>query len=543
MRKEIFILSLLIISAILPAVSAQEDNTICTLYFTYIGCPNCAYVDPIVLTEWMEKYPNLVVIEYMWHGGDWQDPNSQFFGEYTQKYKTQAAVPQFIISKNNIKLGRLDVPTAEEDIKSKKSNPCLLLDKSMSFEELNLKELKAKPKIWANGRILIKQGSDWIFQWNGEKILEDEIGNKTLNNSLIKELLFTEDISKILKGKKFEIVKPQRADFSGSAFAGSKYIPYVEFENAIKINLPETESVTEPTQSGEDEKDNEVISKGEIIEIPFIGKIKTGEVSLPVLTIFLALVDGLTNPCGFFVLFFLLAALLGLAGSRKKIFIVGGIFIFFFGLYYFLFMAVLLNVFVLGKEIAMLTLFAGIICIFAGLLNIKDYFFFQKGISFSLSKDERLKLSERVKNLSLAKSIPALILGTIIIASTVSLVAIACTFGIPLAYTKILTSSSLSYLQYYLYLVFYNIIYIIPMAIIVSIFAVTLGKKKFGKTWVKRLKLISGLIILFLGSVLIWNYTLLENVTFLFNIIILAVILAGLIILFSENFKKFKHRE
>lgn len=343
----------------------------------------------------------------------------------------------------------------------------------------------------------------------------------------------------ILEGKKFKIAEPQRADFSASAFAGSEYILHVEFENIIEINLSETEPIIKPTELGKGEDGEEEISKKEIIEIPFIGKIKTGEVFLPVLIVVLAIIDGVTNLCGFFVLFFLLAVLLGLAGSRKKIFIVGGIFIFFFALYYFLFMVVLLNIFVLGKEIAILTIIAGIICIFAGLLNIKDYFFFQKG--FSLSKGKKAKLTELVKNLSLAKSIPALILGTTIIASTVSLVAIACTFGIPLAYTKILTSNTLSYMQYYLYLVFYNIIYIIPMALIVSIFAVTLGKRNFGKTWIRRLKLISGLIILFLGSVLIWNYTLLENVNFLFYIIISAEILSGLIILFSENFKKFKH--
>ncbi len=533
MRKEIFILFLLMVSTILPVVSAQEDKAVCTLYFTYIGCPNCAGTDPIVLSEWTKKYPNLIVIEYMWVGGDWQNPNSQFFGEYAQKYKTPAAVPQLVIGENNIKLGGLDIPRGEEDIKTKESNPCPLLNKSVSFEKLNLKELKAKPKIWGNGRILIKQENTWVFQWNGEKIFEGTIGNKSLNNSLTKELLFTEDISKALEGKKFEIVEPQRAEFSGSAYA--------EFENAIKINL--TGTVTEPTEPEEEKKDDEEISEGEIIELPFFGKIKTEEVSLPVLTLGLALVDGLTNPCGFFVLFFLLAALLGLAGSRKKIFIVGSIFVFFFALYYFLFMAVLLNVFMLGKEIAILTIIAGIVCIIAGLLNIKDYFFFQKGISLSLSKGKRAKLTEMVKNLSLAKSIPALIFGTTIIASTVSLVAIACTFGIPLAYTKILASNSLSYLQYYFYLIFYNLVYIIPMAIIVSIFALTLGKRKFGKTWIRRLKLISGLIILFLGSVLIWNYILLENVGFLFYIIILAVVLSGLIIFFSEIFKKFKGKK
>ncbi|MCK4336282.1 MAG: hypothetical protein KAW40_06195 [Candidatus Aenigmarchaeota archaeon] len=285
------------------------------------------------------------------------------------------------------------------------------------------------------------------------------------------------------------------------------------------------------------------IEKEGIIEIPFFGKIETGEFPLPILTVILAIADGITNPCGFFVLFFLLAALLGLVGARKRMFLVGGIFVFFFALYYFLFMAVLLNIFIMGREIAILTIIAGFICIFAGIINLKDYFFFQKGISFSLSRGGKSKFMERVKNLSLSKSILALVVGTTIIASTVSLVAIACTFGIPLAYTKILTSASLPYSQYYLYLIFYNLMYIIPMLIIISIFAITLGKKRFGKLWIRRLKLISGFIILFLGSVLAWNYTLLENILFIFGLIILAIIVSGLIIFIGYLRKKLRYQK
>ena len=28
------------------------SSKICAVYFTYIGCPNCAVVDPLVLIEW-----------------------------------------------------------------------------------------------------------------------------------------------------------------------------------------------------------------------------------------------------------------------------------------------------------------------------------------------------------------------------------------------------------------------------------------------------------------------------------------------------------
>ncbi len=513
------------------------SSTICAVYFTYIGCPNCASVDPLVLIEWPEKYPNLVIIEYMWRGGDWRDPNSQYFGKFASVYKIHSAVPQLVFDKDNIRLGRLNVPKAEDDIKSLSSNPCPLINKNVFWENLNLNELKAKPKIWANGRILIKLNkNEWLFQWNGENPPETTKKEKFSQKEL-KELLFTENLSEKLKNKIFDVAKPQKAKFSGVAFPGSGIIPYAEFENAIKIKI--TEKPAESKISYQAVKKKQTVEE---IEIPIVGKIKTGKFSLPALTTLLGIVDGLTNPCGFFVIFFLLSALISLAGARKKMILVGGTFIFFFALYYFLFMALLLNIFILGRKIALLTTIAGGICIFAGLLNVKDYFFFQKGISLSLSKGKKLKFEERVKNLSLTKSIPALIVGTTIIASTISLVAIACTFGIPLAYTKILTSKSLPSLQYYLYLVFYNLIYIIPMAIIVLIFAITLGKKTFKELWIRRLKLVSGFIILFLGSLLSWNYVLLENITFIFWLIITAVVLSALVILI-DSLRKRKYEQ
>jgi len=204
-------------------------------------------------------------------------------------------------------------------------------------------------------------------------------------------------------------------------------------------------------------------------------------------------------------------------------------------------MALLLNIFLLGKKLVFITSIAGLVCIFAGILNIKDYFFLGKGASISLSEKKKVGLAEKVKKISLAKSIRALIIGSIVVASGVSLVAVACTFGLPLAYTKILSASSLSSLQYYFYLVLYNLIYAIPMLCIVSIIAITLGKGQFGESWIKRLKLISGFIILFLGFILLYKYILLENVGFILGLMFSALVVSGLIILINEVLtKKFK---
>lgn len=545
MRKWIFIILLLILF-LFPTPKVLAQSYICTVYFTYIGCPNCAYTDPVVLTEWTKKYPNLVVIEYVWQGGDWQDANSQFFGEYASAYRTPAAVPQIVIDKNIIRLGGIDVPKAEDDIEKRSFNLCPLIDKSILFEKLDLGQLPARPKIWANQKILISLGKNqWLFQWSGEGISKKIAGDKNVTNELAKELLFTNNLSQVLEDIKFEIVEPQKIEFSGIAFPGYNFVPFADFENAIKINISEKPVIIEPEEEMKPEEEigpEEEITPGpeeEVVELPIIGKIETEKFSLPILTLLIGLADGF-NPCAFFILTFLLAALIGLAGARKKILLVGGIFIFFSALFYFLFMSVLLNVFKLGREITILTLVAGAVAVFVGAINVKDYFAFQKGISLTLPKSGKAKFMERVKNLSLAKSIWALAAATVIIAATVNIYELLCTFGFPMIYTRILTLRELPSLQYYFYLIFYNLIYIIPLTTIVLIFAITLGRKTFSQIWVRRLKLISGFMILFLGLILVLKPKLLESIFTAFWVLILAIIVSGLIIFIDYFWQRSK---
>ncbi len=551
MRKLIYV-ALLLSFVFIPAQKTLAQDYFCAVYFTAIGCPNCAVTDPILLTEWTNKYPNLVIIEYSWKDfNNPKNPNPRLFGEYINAYRIQSAVPQIIISKKNIRLGRIEVPKAERDIQKKKFNPCPLVGKSVSFENLDLKELPGLPKIWANGRILIKLNeNEWIFQWNGENPPRT-IGKENFSQKELKDLFFTDNISKKLENKIFDIVEPQKVEFSGSVFPASYgFVPYAEFENAIKIDLSKeiapsphsgkeekpTQTTTE-TQTATEKEISEEEAEEETVNLPLIGEIETKEFSLPLLTLLIALADGF-NPCAFFVLTFLLAALIGLAGARKKILLVGGIFILFSALLYFLFMSVLLNVFQLGAKVTVLTLIAGGIALFAGIVNIKDYFYFQKGISLTLPKSYKEKFIQRVKNLSLAKSTFALILGTIIIALTVNIYELLCTFGFPMVYMRVLTLRELSSLQYYLYLAFYNLVYVIPLGIIVLIFAITLGRKTFSQLWVRRLKLVSGFMIVFLGLVLMIKPVLLENVLTAFEILFLAIIISGIIILIDSLWKK-----
>ena len=59
------LLTFLFIITLLPQlkVQAQEDDPTCVVYFTGIGCPHCAKSDPVLLENYLHKYPNQIVIE------------------------------------------------------------------------------------------------------------------------------------------------------------------------------------------------------------------------------------------------------------------------------------------------------------------------------------------------------------------------------------------------------------------------------------------------------------------------------------------------
>jgi hypothetical protein len=58
-------------------------------------------------------------------------------------------------------------------------------------------------------------------------------------------------------------------------------------------------------------------------------------------------------------------------------------------------------------------------------------------------------------------------------------------------------------MQYYAYLVLYNLVYVLPLMVIVLVFSFTLGAYKLSEQQGRFLKLLSGLMMLGLGLLLL----------------------------------------
>lgn len=239
------------------------------------------------------------------------------------------------------------------------------------------------------------------------------------------------------------------------------------------------------------------------------GGLDPEQLSLPVLTVVMAGLDAF-NPCAFFILLMLLSLLVH-ARNRRLMLLVGGVFVFFSGLIYFLFMAAWLNAFRWIGEIQAVTVGAGAVTVLFGLVNIKDFFWFKRGVSLSLDETSRQGLVARMRGLLRSDRLPALLTGTVLLAVAANSYELLCTVGFPMVYTRILTLHALPTTGYYLYLALYNVIYVIPLLVIVLLFAITLGARKLTESEGRTLKLISGLMMLGLGLLLLFAPQTLSN--------------------------------
>jgi hypothetical protein len=244
-------------------------------------------------------------------------------------------------------------------------------------------------------------------------------------------------------------------------------------------------------------------------ELPFIGDPFAAGMSLLPLTLVIAGLDAF-NPCAFFVLLFLLSLLVN-ARSRRRMLLVGGVFVFFSGAIYFLFMAAWLNLFLLTGSMPYITLVAALLALLIALINIKDFFWFKQGPSLSIPQQTKPGLFQRMRDLIGEEHLPTLFLGTVILAIAANSYELLCTAGFPMVYTRIRTLNELGNFDYYLYLLLYNLVYVLPLLLIVLIFVYTMGRFKLSERQGRVLKLLSGLMMLGLGGVLLIAPELLSN--------------------------------
>ena len=237
------------------------------------------------------------------------------------------------------------------------------------------------------------------------------------------------------------------------------------------------------------------------LRLPLIGELDTNGLSLPLLTVLIAGMDAF-NPCAFFVLLFL-RSLLVHQSDRRRMALIGGVFVAFSGLMYFAFMAAWLNLFLVLGSLPWVTGAAGLLALLMGAVNVKDFARFRQGGSLSISDSGKATIFQRARRLLAAERLPAMLAATVVLAVSANFYELLCTAGFPMVFTRLLTLQGGGAAQHYLYLALYNVIYVLPLLAIVIAFVRTMGARKLSEREGRLLKLLSGLMMLGLGALLL----------------------------------------
>ena len=127
------------------------------------------------------------------------------------------------------------------------------------------------------------------------------------------------------------------------------------------------------------------------------------DVGLPAFTVAMGLLDGF-NPCSMWVLL-LMISLLAPLNDRRRMLAIAGTFVLVEGIAYFLFMAAWLNLFLLIGLSRASQLIIAAIAIVAGLINVKDFFALQVGVSLSIPEKAKPGIYSRMRGILHAESL------------------------------------------------------------------------------------------------------------------------------------------
>ncbi|OIO55479.1 hypothetical protein AUJ46_01445 [Candidatus Peregrinibacteria bacterium CG1_02_54_53] len=241
----------------------------------------------------------------------------------------------------------------------------------------------------------------------------------------------------------------------------------------------------------------------ETLTLPFLGEVRTKNLSLPVFTLIVAALDGF-NPCAMWTLIFLISLLLGMS-NRKRMWTLGIAFIVTSAGVYFLFLAAWLNLLLFIGFILWVRLAIGLVALGGGGYYLREFFANPHGGCKVTGGEKRQKVFARMKEFAYNSNFLLALGGIILLAVAVNLVELICSAGLPAVYTQVLTLSRLPVWQYYLYLLLYIFIFMLDDLFVFFSAMITLQMTGLSDKYSRVSHLVGGTLMLLIGLLLIFK--------------------------------------
>lgn len=290
-----------------------------------------------------------------------------------------------------------------------------------------------------------------------------------------------------------------------SAIAGDEIIERLEYCSIHSCPDSVSEIVgamRSPTQNYTTNTDTATSDrKDKLIELPFIGTVNAAHFSLPILTAIFGLLDGF-NPCAMWALLFIISLLIGMK-DRRKMWLYGTAFIGTSAAVYFIFMIAWLNMFMFIGHVAFIRVAIGLLAIGIGAYYLYDWYQNQTGCKVT-SNGKSVKVFAKLRTVVQERNIWLGLGGIVVLAAAVNIVELACSAGLPVLYTGILSSAGLETWQYYAYMLLYILFFMLDDLIVFIIAMTTLRVVGIESKYTRATRLVGGVLMVILGILLIF---------------------------------------
>mgnify|MGYP004522970817 CR=1 FL=1 len=245
--------------------------------------------------------------------------------------------------------------------------------------------------------------------------------------------------------------------------------------------------------------------------VPIIGEVNPKNISLPLVSAVIGLVDGF-NPCAMWVLLFLISLMIGMK-NRKRMWCLGIAFLLSSAIVYFAFMMTWINVAGMFSSSKIIEILVAIVALLGGGVNL--YHFIKevraKDVGCSVTNNaKKKKIMVRAKEIVTENSFLLALGGVIILAVSVNIIELACSAGLPILFAQILAMNDLSSAQTLFYNILYIVFFLIDDIIVFVIAMTTMKITGISNKYNKYAHLIGGIIMLLIGILMIINPSILK---------------------------------
>ena len=265
----------------------------------------------------------------------------------------------------------------------------------------------------------------------------------------------------------------------------------------INSTLPDDYEIIDKV--GEEEKNT-----GEqlIIKVPIFGKVNLKNISI-FMAVLIGLVDGF-NPCAMWILLFLLSVLIGLK-NKKKMWIYGLSFLLTSALVYMLIMFSWITIVVKVTTSILIRNIIAIIAIIGGIINLYNYHKSKDSVCNVVNDKKRKKIFTKIKEFTNSKSFIIGLIGIIGLAISVNLVELACSAGLPLVFTQLLTINNITGGKSFFYILIYIVFFLLDDLIVFFIAMFTFNLTGISTKFNKYSHIIGGILMLLIGGLMLFK--------------------------------------